>query len=75
MINIDKLLEKPIETLLVVFFNTTQNKDNNFEIKSEYRETKFLKITENSHKNTALLLSNKYFLDFNEILTLVPCDI
>ncbi len=65
MINIDKLLEKPIETLLVVFFNTTQNKDNNFEIKSEYRETKFLKITENSHKNTALLLSNKYFLDFN----------
>lgn len=64
MININQLLQKPIETLLAVFFNTTQNEDNNFEVKSDYRETKFLKITNDSHKQTAICLSNKYSLAF-----------
>lgn len=67
MINIDQLLEKPIETLFAVFFNTIQNNENNFEIKSEYRETKFLKIPNNSHEQTKIQLSRKYGLDFQQV--------
>lgn len=64
MINIDKLLEKPIETLFVVFFNTVQNNQSNFEIQSNYRETKFAKLSNDSYLKTAQNLSEKYKLDF-----------
>lgn len=64
MINIDQLLQKPVETLFAAFFNTVQNKENNFEIQSNYRQTKFCKIGNNSHKQTAVQLSHKYGLDF-----------
>lgn len=64
MINIDQLLKKPVETLLVVFFNTVQNNEGNFEIQSNYRQTKFLKITNSSYRQTATQLSKKYGLDF-----------
>lgn len=64
MINIDKLLEKPIETLFVVFFNTIQNNQSNFEIQSNYRETKFAKLSNDSYLKTAQNLSEKYKLDF-----------
>lgn len=67
MINIDQLLEKPIETLLAVFFNTNQNDDNNFEVKSNYKKSKFLQIPSNSHEQTTIQLSRKYGLDFQHI--------
>ncbi|ETB64146.1 TPA: hypothetical protein DIC38_00495 [Candidatus Nomurabacteria bacterium] len=65
MININQLLNKPIETLLAVFFNTTKNKENNFEVCSRYRQTKFAKLPKNSYEQTAISLSNKYKLNFN----------
>ncbi len=79
MINIDKLLEKPIETLFAVFFNTTVNDQNNFEIKSEYRQSIFLKIPSDSHSQTSNQLTKKYSLDFKcvgktKIITTIEND-
>lgn len=64
MINIDQLSQKPIETLFAVFYNTVQDKYGNFEIQSNYRESKFLKMPSDSYITTATQLSKKYLLDF-----------
>ena len=42
--NIGQLLQMPIETLFVAFFNATDGQDGNFEIQSKYLETKFLPL-------------------------------
>lgn len=67
MITIDQLLKKPIETLFAVFFNSIQNDEKNFEVKSEYRKTKFLEIPNNSYEQTMVQLSRKYELDFQHV--------
>ena len=62
--NIGQLLQMPIETLFVAFFNATDGQDGNFEIQSKYLETKFLPLPANSHKETANALSVKYGISF-----------
>ena len=64
MTNIDQLLQKPIETLFAVFFNAVQNNKSNFEVQSNYRQTQFLKMANDSYGQTATQLSHKYGLDF-----------
>lgn len=65
--NIDQLLQMPIETLFVAFFNAADEKDGNFEIQSRYRKTKFLPLPADSHKKTAQALTRKYRIDFVQI--------
>lgn len=62
--NVEQLLQKPIETLFVAFFNATDGRNGDFEIQSRYRVTKFLPLPINSHAQTALALTRKYGLDF-----------
>lgn len=62
--NVEQLLQKPIETLFVAFFNATDGRNGDFEIQSRYRVTKFLPLPINSHARTALALTRKYGLDF-----------
>lgn len=62
--NIDQLLQMPIETLFVAFFNAADEKDGNFEIQSRYRKTKFLPLPADSHEKTAQALTRKYGIDF-----------
>lgn len=56
-----------LETLLLLFFNTTQNKDNDFEIQSKYRKSKFLSNIEPdySYKITCENLIKKYNINFS----------
>ena len=56
-----------LETLLLLFFNTTQNKDNDFEIQSKYRKSKFLPNIEldYSYKITCENLIKKYNINFS----------
>ena len=65
--NIGQLLQMPIETLFVAFFNAVDEKDGNFEIQSRYRITKFLPLPADSHKKTAQALTRKYGIDFVQI--------
>lgn len=65
--NIDQLLQMPIETLFVAFFNAADEKDGNFEIQSRYGKTKFLPLPADSHKKTAQALTRKYGIDFVQI--------
>lgn len=65
--NIDQLLQMPIETLFVAFFNAADEKNGNFEIQSRYRKTKFLPLPAGSHKKTAQALTRKYRIDFVQI--------
>ncbi len=65
--NIDQLLQMPIETLFVAFFNAADEKDGNFEIQSRYGKTKFLPLPADSHKKTAQALTSKYGIDFVQI--------
>ena len=62
--NVEQLLQKPVETLFVAFFNATDGRNGDFEIQSRYRVTKFLPLPINSHAQTALALTRKYGLDF-----------
>ena len=62
--NIDQLLQMPIETLFVAFFNAADGQDGNFEIQSRYRVTKFLPLPADSHEKTAQALTHKYGIDF-----------
>lgn len=64
IMNVEQLLQKPIETLFVAFFNATDGRNGDFEIQSRYRVTKFLPLPINSHAQTALALTRKYGLDF-----------
>lgn len=64
IMNVEQLLQKPIETLFVAFFNATDGRNGDFEIQSRYRVTKFLPLPINSHARTALALTRKYGLDF-----------
>lgn len=64
IMNIGQLLQMPIETLFVAFFNATDGRDGNFEIQSKYLKTKFLPLPVNSHKETAIALSAKYGIPF-----------
>ncbi|MDR0967515.1 MAG: HNH endonuclease [Rickettsiales bacterium] len=64
-ITIDKLLHKPLDTLLAAFFNTSQNTNGNFEIQSSYRQTKFLLLPDDTYKKTTAQLSKKYGLEFH----------
>lgn len=64
IMNIGKLLQMPIETLFVAFFNATDGQDGNFEIQSRYRVTKFLPLPADSHEKTAQALTHKYGIDF-----------
>lgn len=65
--NIDQLLQMPIETLFVAFFNAADEKDGNFKIQSRYGKTKFLPLPADSHKKTAQALTRKYGIDFVQI--------
>ncbi len=62
--NIGQLLQMPIETLFVAFFNATNGKNGNFEIQSKYLKTKFLPLPADSHRETAIALSAKYRVPF-----------
>lgn len=62
--NVEQVLHRPIETLFVVFFNTTMNEDGDFEISSKYIQSKFLHMPEDSHVKTALALTRKYGIQF-----------
>lgn len=64
VMNIGQLLQMPIETLFVAFFNATDGQDGNFEIQSRYRVTKFLPLPADSHEKTAQALTHKYGIDF-----------
>lgn len=64
VMNIGQLLQMPIETLFVAFFNATDGQDGNFEIQSRYRVTKFLPLPADSHEKTAQALTRKYGIDF-----------
>lgn len=66
MISMKEVLNKNIETLFAVFFNSTQNADGNFEIISSFKKTKFLPCQGNNiYDITAKNLSKKYDLSFN----------
>lgn len=73
---VNELLQMPLETLLVAFFNTSKNKTNNlFEIQSNYRETKFLELNENSYYLTAEALTEKYNIEFRVKNKSIICEI
>lgn len=62
--NVNDLLQMPLATLLVAFFNATDAVDGDFEIISRYRESKFLTLPADSYGQTARALSFKYGIDF-----------
>ena len=65
--NIEQILKMPIETLLAVFFNATINSNRDFEIQSNYRESKFLSMPNDTYKLTAEQLTKKYKIHFSQI--------
>lgn len=61
----ENILEMPLDTLLAAFFNV-EDKNNNFAIVSNYRETSYLAMLPGSHAHTAIALSKKYNLPFQQ---------
>lgn len=60
------ILKMPIDTLLATFFNV-EEKNANFAIVSNYRETNYMQMIPDSHKNTAERLRRKYDLPFRQV--------
>lgn len=68
--NVENLLMSDLKTMCVAFFNiTSQDANGNFIIKSEYRESKWAKISldGNVTEKNNILLNNQTSLDFNII--------
>lgn len=69
----------PLDTLLAIFFNCSMIDGLHFAVTSIYRETKFLKMPDNSHIDTARQLSSKYHIPFevkgNTVLSILYNDI
>ena len=62
----DDVLKMPIDTLLAAFFNA-EDKNGNFAIVSNYRETTYMRMIPGSHRNTAEKLRRKYDLPFMQV--------